>query len=384
MTIADLIIEISTTAINLLRKDGSMPPGHNGPYYDNDTPVRNTSHWLITFSKAYELTKKDVFIDSVAKTANYLLSNEARPYDYSFIHRTESQLDSCNGLIGQAWTIEALVYASNILGDQKYVKLAEDVFLLHRFNNEYGLWHRLEINGTMKSIDDTFNHQLWFAACASTINHNNKNKCDSLLNKFISRLPVNMSVFDSGLIFHPIKNRNIIDETYSYEPIKNIVRKKLVAIIKGVLIDKKEKQRLALERREKMIYKSIGYHQFNMYAFALLKSKYPENNYWKNPEFQSTVNYLMQEDYKKAMEDNSYGFPYNPPGFEIPYALERLSNLDNKELIEISSYWVSQQIEHCYNYETKMMDRNTVDSITHTARLYELTRMLNLELIIVK
>ena len=186
MTIADLIIEISTTAINLLRKDGSMPPGHNGPYYDNDTPVRNTSHWLITFSKAYELTKKDVFIDSVAKTAKYLLSNEARPYDYSFIHRTESQLDSCNGLIGQAWTIEALVYASNILGDQKYVKLAEDVFLLHRFNNEYGLWHRLEINGTMKSIDVTFNHQLWFAACASTINH--KNKCIILTTNYFSNI----------------------------------------------------------------------------------------------------------------------------------------------------------------------------------------------------
>lgn len=26
-----------------------MPPGHNGPYFDVETPIRNTAHWLTFF-----------------------------------------------------------------------------------------------------------------------------------------------------------------------------------------------------------------------------------------------------------------------------------------------------------------------------------------------
>ena len=89
MTIAELIIESAKKALNLQREEGSMPQGHNGPYNDKETPVRNTSHWLITFAKAYELTNDRIFIDAVQKAAHYLISEKARPFKYSFFHRTD-------------------------------------------------------------------------------------------------------------------------------------------------------------------------------------------------------------------------------------------------------------------------------------------------------
>ena len=380
MTIAELIIDSSKKAINFQTDEGSMPAGHNGPYNDNETPVRNTSHWLITFAKSYELTDDSIFLDAVQKTANYLISAETRPFKYSFFHRKNSQLDSCNGLIGQAWTIEALVIASTVLNETKYLEIAEEVFLLHTFNDEYGLWNRLEIDGTIKTIDSTFNHQLWFAACAAQINYKKKTECDTIISRFISCLPNNMYVFDEGLIFHPIKNEELLIDIYENQPFINYIKIKIKEVINNLTHSKNELKRLEMEKNSKMIYKSVGYHHFNMYAFALLKNQFPSNNYWNNSEFNSTIKYLMGDHYKDELENNSFGYSYNPPGFEIPYALEILCNLKIDELFDISTYWIDKQIKKCYNSYTKMMDRNTLDSFTHSARLYELTRFGNLNL----
>ncbi len=380
MTIAELIIESAKKALNLQREEGSMPQGHNGPYNDKETPVRNTSHWLITFAKAYELTNDRIFIDAVQKAAHYLISEKARPFRYSFFHRTDSQIDSCNGLIGQAWTIEALATASNILNDSKYSNLGETVFFQHNFNDDYGLWNRLEIDGKIKSIDATFNHQLWFAACAAQLNGSRKMECYSIIKKFILNLPENLSIIEDGLIFHPLKRNKKIKDIYDKKPIKNRIRNNISKIIQSIKNNGTNPIELKNIAERKMISKSMGYHHFNMYAFALLKDKYPQNNYWKNIEFVSTTKYLMRDDYKNELENNSFGFPYNPPGFEIPYALEVFSKLKRDELLKISSYWINKQMSKCYNPQTKMMDRNTSDIFTHSARLYELTRNENLGL----
>ena len=61
----EVIVSSASAALTLQRDDGSMPAGHNGPYYDPETPVRNTAHWLITFSRAYELSGAERFLDAV-------------------------------------------------------------------------------------------------------------------------------------------------------------------------------------------------------------------------------------------------------------------------------------------------------------------------------
>ena len=57
----DLIADSGQVALGLQSADGSMPAGYNGPYYDEETPVRNTAHWAITFMRCHEHTGKNEF-----------------------------------------------------------------------------------------------------------------------------------------------------------------------------------------------------------------------------------------------------------------------------------------------------------------------------------
>jgi len=124
-----------------------------------------------------------------------------------------------------------------------------------------------------------------------------------------------------------------------------------------------------------MINKSIGYHQFNMYAFGMLKESLQGHLFWQSFEFERSRKFLLSDEFKNCLSDNIYGYPYNPPGFEVPFALSAFSDLTENELVGTSSWWVNEQIGRCYNPETQMMDRNTQDPLTQTARIYELTRL---------
>ena len=128
MKLSDFIILSAEKALKLQDNNGSFPPGHNGPYHDPETPVRNSGHWLITFAKCFSLTGKSVFRERVVGAGKYLMSKTARPYGHSFHHRNKNNKDRCNGLIGQAWTIEAIAQAAMTLEDESYSDLAEDVF----------------------------------------------------------------------------------------------------------------------------------------------------------------------------------------------------------------------------------------------------------------
>jgi hypothetical protein len=373
MKIIDLLV---TLIENVIREPGKyLIPGHNGPYNDPETSVRNYGHWLITFSKCYEFTGEQIYLDKVRELSEYLVSEKSRPYGFSFHHRLKEGKDKCNGLIGQAWTFEALAYASLVTEDPKYAKLAEEVFFQHSFNYNCGLWDRLEIDGKVLSIDPTFNHQLWFAACASLLNTPRQDEISNRIFRFMNCLPENLSVLDNGLIYHPIE-RNLNQNSsrlFKKSKLRNIMK----SFLPSLGSRKSQSNYNNKDYREKMINKSIGYHHFNMYAFAILKETQPDHSFWLSQEFCRPVNYLVSDEFKNGLSDNIYGFPYNPPGFEIPYALSVLTDMSESELVKISSWWVNEQFRRCYNSETWMMDRNTEDPLTHTARIYELNRLPN-------
>jgi len=371
MNLTDFILEISNRAFD--NESIYFNGGHNGPYNDSETPVRNKGHWLIIFSKCFELTGKQIYLDTVRKLAEYLVSKESRPYGYSFHHRLKEVKDKCNGLIGQAWTFEALACASSILGEPQYSEVAEEVFFQHNFNENFGLWNRLEIDGEILSIDDTFNHQLWFAACAALLNTPRQEEISDRIFQFMDCLPQNLSVLENGLIYHPIERQ--LNQTGSDESTKSRLIKfvktslSFLRAIDGTTNDSNQMY------REKMINKSVGYHQFNMYAFALLKESVPDHPFWQSFEFQKSINYLISDEFKNGVSENIYGFPYNSPGFEVPYVLSVFANLGADELVDISTWWINEQFNRCYNPETRMMDRNTNDPLTHTARIYEIIRL---------
>ena len=371
MVISEVLLFISDRA--LTNPKSYLQAGQNGPYNDPETAVRNYGHWLITFSKCFELTGEQIYLKKIKELAEYLISDDARPHGFSFHHRSKEGKDRCNGLVGQAWTVEALACASSILGNRQYAEAAEEVFFQHHFNNKYGLWNRLEIEGSTLSIDNTFNHQLWFAACASLLNTPRREKIRDRVSRFMECLSENLSVLESGLIYHPIE-RNIKQNDWSLSA-KSKLRNVVESLIPLLLKRKGQSRHNDDEFREKMIYKSVGYHQFNMYAFAMLKESLPDHPFWQSSEFERSCKFLLSDEFKDCLSNNIYGYSYNPPGFEVSYALSVFANLSIHELVEISSWWVNEQIKRCYSPETRMMDRNTEDHSTLTARIYELTRL---------
>jgi|TARA_B100000315_G_scaffold175300_1_gene163822 hypothetical protein len=371
LTLSEFLVFVSGQA--LANPKIYLQPGHNGPYNDHETPVRNFGHWLITFSKCFELTGKQIYLDKIRELAEFLISDNARPFGYSFHHRYKESKDKCNGLIGQAWTIESLVYASSVLDDMNYAYVAEEVFSQHNFNEKLGLWNRLETNGLILSIDETFNHQLWFAACASLLGTPRREEIRERIIQFMNLLSENLSVLDNGLIYHPIERRinyNGSDTSYKTK-IKNSVKSFLF-----MLWNKDRKSTNSdKEYRGKMTTKSVGYHQFNMYAFAILKESFPDHPFWLSPRFQSSVDYLISNEFKNEISENRFGYPYNPPGFEVPYALSVFTEMTEGELIKISSWYINEQFKRCYNTQTRMLDKNIEDPLTLTARVYEVTRL---------
>lgn len=355
-TLYDYIqLSVDTTLIKQ-HKTGYFFSGHNGPYFDQETPVRNTGHWLIAFLKVYDITKNKKYLDAAEKAIKYLLSKEARPMNAAFWHRKNPKKDFSNGLIGQAWSIEALSVAAQYFDNSEIIKTARDVFFMHPFNEKTGLWQRVGVDGSHLSIDGTFNHQLWFAASAGLLEAQCKDKeISGRIKIFMDNLDKNLALYFSGLIVHRSKPRDTVGI------IKNLLR-----CFKNYSFQK-----------EKL--RSVGYHQFNLYAFALLKAYIPGHHFWKSKKFKKLWQYANTDVYKRALNNNEFGYPYNPPGFEMAYTLEVFgATIPDKK--KKQKDWVLGQIKRSFDFDSGFMSKNTKDSETLSARIYEATRLPDLSI----
>jgi hypothetical protein len=353
MKLFELLIRSVDKALFLQSDRGFFPAGHNGPRHDPETPVRNTSHWLISILRVFEITGEQKYYQAAQNAANYLLSLEARPYGFTFFHRNKKSKSKCNGLIGQAWTIFALAYAAGKLGRPELLSLAEEVFLLHPFDEKKGLWQIREIDGTIMQIGATFNHQLWFAATGALLANGNS-KIKSQIECFMENLNMNFDIYSSGLIVHSIHHRAFCLKEVVYHYFKKVTEN---------------------DENKKAKYQAIGYHQFSLYAFALLKKIYPAHKLWDSVKLRKAVNYLLSPEYKVAIENNRFGFPYNVAGIEAAFVLSIFVN----DSIKIQEEWVREQFVRCYDFKNDMMQLSTDDPITLAARIYEVTFLPELE-----
>ena len=82
------------------------------------------------------------------------------------------------------------------------------------------------------------------------------------------------------------------------------------------------------------------------------------------------------------MEKNKYGYPYNPPGFEVAFALSGFRDYYASDTDSDVKQWVSAQFRRCYDSESQMMSLDTNDPVTLAARLYEATRLPEMTLTI--
>lgn len=350
----EVLLKELQSATSLQNRDGSFKAGHNGPYSDPETPIRNTAHYLFALSSMYEITGNQLFIKPGEMAARYLFDNKYIDRDGVYTCRTSEGKDVTNGVIGHAWVIEALLKAEKLTGVEGR-EASKRLWRLHEFSYDIGAWQKPKSENGERSFDQTFNHQLWFAACIAPLDIPEVHcqiKC--FLQKNLSRL----KTYRNGVIYH--KSPVGAWSDWLAVDFKQSIRK-ILSLIKNPNL------------KRKMYLHSCGYHTFNLYALAMLK----EAGYGSEIESLVDVSELLCSlRTKKLMEEieklPDIGIHYNPSGIEAAYALKSLGNDSDEQLIE---EWLEFQIEKTQN-EEGMLVLGSSDKATSAARLYEAIRLL--------
>lgn len=357
ITIHELLERSAEAALSLQRKDGSFPPSTNGVYKQLETPVRTTSHWLTVLSKSYELSEREIFKKAANKAANFLCSDKVRPHDYTF-HSRNNPL-KCDGLVGQAHPIRGLAFGSSALDRKDLCELAFDVFSLHPFNSDIGLWEKVEIDGKIFSFDRTMNHQLTFASAAAEMS-NQYEKVRNKISTFLDHLAVNLHTHSDGVIKH-----------YVRPPFRKIPL---------VFTDKPRHWRMIRNEAAFWYYsytsnhkkKEIGYHPVNLRGIARLKQRFSEHCIWGTQVMKEISAYIDEFMKKNELYSNKYGSV--TPGIQSAYA-DLILNPDSNSS---TTNWIECDIRKRYDFNTNLYDKNSIDPALQSSAIYNLIYLPNI------
>jgi hypothetical protein len=315
--------------------------------------VRNTAHWLFALANFSNDAKIQKDMSAAHEACDYLLGRDARPMGASFFCRTNPEKDFCNGLMGQAWAMEGLIAAGKEFGRDDALNLAREVFYLHPWLEKQAIWRRVAVDGSYLTPDGTFNHQLWFAAIAAQLDDEEATRRAL---RFLDDVGQNVQLYRDGVVFHQSR----------LGPLSGTIRGGLKNVVRSAMSES-----LRLRARATLYSKSVGYHGFNLYAFALLKQQFPDHPFWSSDKFAKMLAVTKTDRFLKSLDQSAYGWPYNPPGIEFAFAGE-VFGLGH----DYCQTWINRQFERTYNDETgELLTRNVPDPATSAARIYEAVRL---------
>jgi hypothetical protein len=370
-----IIKEIADFQLKLLDENGYIESGINGPYSCRDTEVRNTAHWIGIYKYIWIKSKDLRYLHAIKKLADYLCLDKHYGQSGAVKCIIDDKMDHLNGTIGQAWVIEGLVNAYESTKNSKYIDRAVDIFKSQKFNYKLHLWERIELDGKNLGIDYIFNHQLWFAASGSLIlEYRNVKEISEQVNDFVLNLEKLFEVYKDGLIKHYVSG---------YKPPKKSLTK--IIACKFFCFMKKFDPRFDIRSFEK------AYHIFDLYGFALLHKRYNKSMIFCDLKLIKAIDYAQNIDKlnqefniehflvpktNRLIKLNKYAYPYNSPAFEFPFVDYILNN--NLNVNKYDKLW-EFQVKATYHSQQKLFSYNTNDPKTLTARLYELTRYLEIK-----
>lgn len=347
-------------------KQGYATAGHNGPHGHTDTPVRNTAHYLIIYSYLYRQYNEQAFADVCATFYEYLKMKQGESKSGAIQCMVSEQFDHLNGLIGQAWVIEALIYYYETFHVDEAVAIAEKIFRAQKYNWDKHLWHRIELDGTDKGIDVTSNHNVWFAGCSYKLaEYCNAIDIDAIIKDFLENgQHVILNTYKSGLIVHPVV---CDDPLLKQGQWKEIVRA-LLSPFKAFYPRKLDKH-----------YMDYGYHIYDLYGYSILLNQYGgmsifgSDNFKKALSFGSNTEILLRlNNVSNPAKTNVYFYPYNSPAFEWPF-VAKVNGFISEE--DLRLLWANQ-LKIMYDENTGEMTRNNPDIETWNARTYEIIRFV--------
>lgn len=367
MILFDYMKQIADDNYDLFYNQSYATAGHNGPHGHEDTPARNTSHYLIIYCYLYKKTHDEKYLKISRKFADYLMALQKKSKSGAVHCMLSDKFDHLNGLIGQGWVIEALLYYYEFSNDERCLQTAKSIFFSQSYNWKEHLWHRIELDGRDIGIDPTYNHHVWFAACAYKLNNYcNDNTVHKIITDFLTHgAERDFKIYDDGLLCHHVA----INSPILYKTKCKRIIKQFFSPIKFL-------------NPQKFDYKFIeyAYHIFSLYGFCILKEKYGYMPLFSSSKYIKAVDYAkdicnilknngIYDALNKNRKFNPYSFSYNSFAFEYPYVAKQceFKDVDLNYLCEVQNRLM-------YDEQTKMFTRNQPDIDTWNARIYELIR----------
>ena len=326
--------------IRLDSRRSLMPPGHNGPYRQIETPARNTAHWLVTFSLAHAWTGRESFRAAGLRLSSFLRDPGPMRTRAGLIHR-QAGGDRCNGVIGPAWIIDGLSHAGSCLDDEEAAALAVHELNRLPFDERSKAWRRVDPISGPASVDYTYNHQAWLAAAAAAVPGG------------------------AGLAYA----QRFLDGAAS-----GSLRVRPDGVAHHILHAPTVKCRLLLGRFAMLRMrrpaaigaKEAGYHLYVLFPLIRLRARFPEHSVFSSAKFRSAVNRATDPSFIDGLNGNPYAYPYNAPGFELP--IVGAVGLDPGLAREV----YERQRRRTWDPATGLHSRGSPDPATLAARIFEL------------
>lgn len=351
-----IVFEIVNIYKEKYRNSDHADAGCNGPYKMVQLPTRNTAHWIISFSIMYKFTGDMEYRRIVWRFTKYLV--DAVKKDNYAVRYLEDEFN----IIGLAWVIEALLYASDLLDDVEPLRIAEKIFLSQQYDKKKHIWIAVNGEGKELGVDVAFNHNLWFAMAGAKLCK--KEQCDEIefeVSDFLKFMDKQFLSYRNGLICHFIKNSGDV-----FRDVKHLVRK-MIFQVTGKDFPWKKRNWVEYER---------AYHLFSVYAFAQLKLLYPDLDLFQNKKMRKVLAYSSNINHFITFEHAfSYSYAYNSPAYEYPLVQKVFfpeNFVDPEKVFKV----------HCdtiFDEKTKVFSKNTVDVDTLNARVYETMQLYELE-----
>ncbi len=364
----DYLIDSADAAILLQNEDGSFSSGINGPHRQPETPVRTTAHWACLLLKSYQNSNNQLHLSAATKAIDYLMLPIHRPYEKTYVCRNLPGLDKSNGLVGQAWVMEALIKAYEVLGNRKCLNIAFELFEMHPFNENAGLWKIVDADGSdFRTIYDlVINHQIWFAAAASDLL---KFDLPEIKNEMLKK---RIDVFLKKLPYNLALNKN---NTYR----QSITQRFWLLFVSPLNFMKISPAYRNIKRRIKGTQHQIayGYHAFHTYGLAILKENLSDHKIWTSRLIQRGLNTLLTQKYKELVEISKYGLHYNPPGIEVAYTIQVFSDYFGVKSETHITKWLGWQFTNTWSETDSLMNKVDYDPVTYASRIYEACRLKN-------
>lgn len=333
-----------------------IPGGVNGPYFDIETPIRNTAHWLITYSILAGSGAGNKYREIAHQLLNFLLEPGEYRKNGIYIHRQKSGKDWTNGVIGQAWVVEALAIAGELLDNdiarinaQKYASVLE-------FDTKVGAWNRPKLAGYKQQIDFTLNHQLWFATAMA----------EAFAGQQIDEINIFLSKLAKGG-FRIRKDGRVCHLLYSFNSMKGLLLQARYAL---------------MEKRypDAVMNKEVGYHLYNLYPLARLRDQYPDHKFFTMDHLKKAISYSVSDNFLNSIKTNHFSYNYNSPAFEFPLILHCFRDIyietdllgGEMEIDNKIEKQLKYQLDLTYDEDVVFFASKNPDPITLTSRIYEL------------